>query len=146
MMIPKFRVWNREIGEFWNHLAVITPEGKLERMVGKPVWKPKNCEVSLSTGLKDKNGKEMYEGDIVERLNHNGEKEIGVIEWEAGGFALRRFKAPSYTKNWERIGWPTEQWERFDPLQDGMAPICEIIGNKWEDVAILAGSSKRARS
>lgn len=42
--------------------------------------------VGQYTGLKDKNGKKIFEGDIVDILTEN--EEIGVIEYDDGGFQV----------------------------------------------------------
>lgn len=42
--------------------------------------------VGQYTGLKDKNGKRIFEGDIVDILTEN--EEIGVVEYEDGGFLV----------------------------------------------------------
>ena len=42
--------------------------------------------VGQYTGLTDKNGKRIFEGDIVDILTEN--EEIGVVEYEDGGFLV----------------------------------------------------------
>lgn len=44
-----------------------------------------DVQLLQSTGLKDKKGVEIYEGDVVENKN----KELGYIKWSGGGFNYR---------------------------------------------------------
>lgn len=68
------------------------------------------------TGLKDKNGKEIYEGDIIEFEYHNG-----------GGFS--RVKEPVTFYNGQFSVWQ----ESINNYNEN----CEIIGNIFENPKIL---------
>lgn len=76
-----------------------------------------NAEIMQFTGLKDKNGKEIYEGDII----NNGDINIKyVIEFIESGFRARQLG------NQSTIG--LEYWRKQ----------IEIIGNRWENPELLA--------
>lgn len=78
------------------------------------------------TGLKDKQGKEIYEGDIFE-LKHPYNKRYhkGVVEFIDGKFTCRNFYQPHFDN-------PT------DPFSEGTKYI-EIIGNIYENKELLEG-------
>lgn len=70
--------------------------------------------ISQYTGLKDKNGKKIFEGDICW---YERGKSYGEVFFEEGRFL------------WENEAMYGDLWEIHD--------ILEVIGNKWENPELL---------
>ena len=105
----KFRVWDKimediaplvELHSDWVAIPIMDEEGgHLEKR------KIEDVEMMQFTGLHDKNGKEIYEGDIVEwhdsipNIDWYGRVK-GVIEYRQGGFFVEALKASCEFSNY----------------------------------------------
>ena len=126
-MIPKFRAWLKEELEMQDVLAFDTRghsflgiEGTNVRVEG---WcdyfeVDKQAVIMQSTGLKDLNGVEIFEGEILFDKHHN--PQIGVVVFYEGAFQLLA----------NNMYYPLIQF-------DGDV---EIIGNIYENPELLEGT------
>ena len=89
--------------------------------------------VGQYTGLKDKNGKKIFEGDIVRLTDEHNE-----MEWTA----VVVFGNPNGDYNW---GWQLNAIEEFDGNKDILLWVdmeesgayCEIIGNIYDNSELI---------
>ena len=86
-----------------------------------------DLELMQFTGLLDKNGKEIYEGDIVK----DSEEKLLTIEWDAHHVA---FVASDRWMEWLR-GYGNSG----NPYE---ARQCEIIGNIYENPELIKDADK----
>ena len=128
----KFRVWDKKKKEMIPAIGVGWLYGRLDgekwsfwQDVGKDseecVANYKDSVLMQFTGLKDKNGKEAYEGDLVS-LWH---EEIGEIYWD-NRLSLWDLRRPKDKSGFEETDW-----------LEGELETGEIIGNIYENPELL---------
>ncbi|MFS9320472.1 YopX family protein [Streptococcus infantis] len=123
-MIPRYRAWIKSLKwmcdvtniSFDSKFVDICQQGDTERCTEMSV-EFDEIKLMQSTGLKDKNGKEIFEGDIVD---YKGRK--ALVSWH-GSYAsfIYRFVDELQKRNAE-----------WNPLYLAYMR-CEIIGNIYEN-------------
>lgn len=112
----KFRAWDRQL----KCLTVLfTLWDVAEGMF--PAKDFADFDFMQFTGLHDKNGKEIWEGDVVRFYRH---RTIENIRWEV---AAIRWKANGYVLGDDAVYFFGDEWREF-----------EVIGNIYENPDLLA--------
>lgn len=131
----KFRLWDKSISQMSYKVCIgFIDDGCLTRnwvcadttcgQVNYTDNKLKDIEIMQCTGLKDKNGKLIYEGDILKNNRTNQKYKIIFIE-EATTFMLRNIKTDSLIST----------YQMFEDYKKDL----EVIGNIYENQELLEG-------
>ena len=121
-MIPKFRAWHNELGrmmsisDMWFNVDSLGEIGLNDAVMNDYITvSPDEIKLMQTTGLLDKNGKEIFEGDILTSQNYPVK---GVVEFRTDlGLWVHYLKGYNYLGN--------------------VAGSKEIIGNIYENPELL---------
>ena len=132
----KFRAWDKLREEFLSAGQVILAiqSGKNPKIIHyldilySPDTYKDRFELMQYTGLKDKNGKEIYEGDILQTNGIDG-KRLWIIEYIFSGSGIG-FSPESIGGGCSSVH--NEVWDEEIKYSRG-----EIIGNRYENPELL---------
>ena len=115
MKESKFRAWDKLDKEFAQNIDCLLDMSVAERVFALD---DENGELIIEqyTGLKDKNGKEIYEGDIVQIDDH-------IL----GDFEVL----------WHNLGWTIRRSVGFETLSVHKSEDIVVIGNIHENYELL---------
>ena len=126
----KFRAWDASEKELVGWGALIhDPDNWFNTML-LDVHEDKSDVLMQYTGLKDKNGVEIYEGDYLRRFDSDGDRDIWLYEvrWQAtiASFLMYKHAIPV-------LGHAAQElW-----FADGSGLRYEVIGNIYENPDLL---------
>jgi uncharacterized phage protein (TIGR01671 family) len=131
MNIPKFRAWCPQTKRMfnvdmihWEKDKIVTLEGFTDEGEACTIWNDEPYILQAFTGLKDKDGVEIYEGDIIEYkadvrpLFKNDQTYTSKVEFQNGMFCVTLVK------------------KSFIPLINLFNPMSKVlvIGNIFEQL------------
>jgi uncharacterized phage protein (TIGR01671 family) len=129
----KYKVWSKIYGKWLqdDYTVYLDPDGEVYligenysygHMTSKRITD--DVEIARYTGLKDRNGKEIYEGDILQY--EGSRKQAGKVIFETGMYKALWIKNCPFGGNYESLLYK-------------VAHTCEVIGNIYENPELLGG-------
>jgi len=130
MIELKVKAWDKKNKRMLTVMGIMTYHNTEELDIsftnpqGRGFFKREDIELMGYTGEKDKNGVEIYKGDILKCKDHDENIYTTSVRFENGAYIIHVNQSEyDYTA----IGWALEK----DVLE------CEKIGNIWETREIL---------
>lgn len=138
-MIPKFRAWHNELGRMMLVKTMFFFANELEELElndsimndNIPVY-PDEIKLMQSTGLHDKNGEEIFEGDIVKRDGIKRPEVVRFGEWidvDTLGFEEQYIGFYFESEH--------EGQKRLYSVESKFNNLCKVIGNIYENQELL---------
>ena len=132
----KFRAWNKKDKVMVDVAAMnFGPSGLwslIEDAYDAELQLADSYELMQYTGLKDKNGREIYEGDILKVTSEDWESYVATVKW----FGKEDYRA--FDLEGIPTSWSYDANALATIFQEGVE-TCEVIGNIFEDKQLLEG-------
>lgn len=128
-MNPKFRAWLKEEYRMTDANEITFIDGEvylISDVTGFYAYE--EFKLMQSTGLKDKNGKEIYDGDIVKFPEFNGDIYITPVVWDKSCACFGLSFSGKYPISFDYLE------EFYTELKD-----IEVVGNIYENPELLEG-------
>ncbi|EJR71438.1 hypothetical protein IK7_06210 [Bacillus cereus VD156] len=121
----KFRAWD---GTSWVYSECISKDGINWWILNNEDDNWLTClDPQQYTGLKDKNGKEIYEGDVLDlSLGDDSVLRCEVI-----------YEAPSFCRKWYNANTIRLRQREIEPMAWNTHIVYEVIGNIYENPELL---------
>lgn len=136
-MIPRFQVWNKATKEVHEADDIITIDFEEKQICVKTLFFGKVSYYDLddvvlmqSTGFRDKNGKEIFEGDIIAIEVEDLEAPVNAKVFCNNDIGVLMF----------HVFEDNEDVPMVELLEDNSVAFA-VIGNIWEDGELLDGEN-----
>lgn len=125
----KFRAWDKKAKKMW---VMYDNQGDLH-LGGeiRPIcffWGDEDYILMQYTGLKDKNGKEIYEGDILKSITMDGKVHYEPVKFDNGCFCKLTKLPDTNKKIWSSLRYH---------LYKRKLIAYEVVGNVFENHDLL---------
>lgn len=140
-MIPKFRAWDRTRNEMNYRVMVGNCDTNDENWTCPSIWVEDKQRwvhfddyecIMQSTGLHDKNGKEIFEGDIVKRYGIKRPEVVRFGEWiDVDTLGFKEQYIGFYFES------EHEGQKRLYSVESRFNNLCKVIGNIYENLEML---------
>lgn len=138
----KFRIWDKEQNKYFSFedFKRFDVEFNFDPTTNEVVCEyDKNRYIVLSsTGLKDKNGKLIYEGDVLDLYVSSKKLYRYEVKYEIGSFMLvSQDEIFDFPNVWNDYVYPLSQLYYEYQNEENCIDECEVIGNIYENPELL---------
>ncbi|WP_202809250.1 YopX family protein [Staphylococcus equorum] len=135
-MLPKFRVWDKFYECMITPVGIELENGEVSHIIEQLPGETTKSSITYyklmqSTGLKDKNGVEIFEGDVLKVFIFDGKGPHTKVIFKNGMFGI---EDDMFGYGYDKGLYPLDQ---IISIRD-----TEIIGNKYEHPHLIEGDNE----